>query len=47
MLRGQPAAGKAETMRAEYKKVRKALRAAGIRDDDPGYCWVDLPAKSP
>jgi hypothetical protein len=43
MLRRQPAAASAETMRAEYKKVRKALRAAGTSDDDPGYCWVDLP----
>jgi hypothetical protein len=39
MLRGQPAAASAETMRAEYKKVRKALRAAGTSDDDPGYRW--------
>jgi len=43
MLRGEPAAASAETMRAEYKKVRRALRAAGTSDDDPGYRWVDLP----
>ena len=45
MLRGQPAAASAETMRAEYKKVRKALRDAGANDDDAGYRWDDLPAQ--
>jgi hypothetical protein len=45
-LRGQPAEATAETMWAEYKKVRAALRDAGVSDDDPGYRWVDLPDKT-
>jgi hypothetical protein len=46
-LRGQPAEATAGTMWGDYKRVRKALRAAGVPDDDPGYRWVDLPDKSP
>jgi hypothetical protein len=44
-LRGAPAEASAETMWRDYKLVRKALRAAGVRDDDPGYRWIDLPDK--
>jgi hypothetical protein len=38
-LRGQPAEASPDHMWAEYKKVRRLLRAAGtVRDDDdPGY----------
>ena len=46
MLRGHPAEAGPDWMEKEYKKVRKALRAAGVSDDDPGYRWVDLPDKS-
>ena len=47
MLRGWPAEAEAETMWKDYKEVRKALRAAGVPDDDPGYRWIDLPDKKP
>jgi hypothetical protein len=30
----------------EYLEHRKALRAAGLPNDDPGYRRVDLPDKS-
>src|SRR5262249_17807016 len=44
--RGQPAKASSDRMWTEYKNVRKALRAAGVRDDDPGYRRVDLPDKT-
>jgi hypothetical protein len=40
-LRGQPAEASAEWMMKEYSRVRKALRAAGIPDNELGYHWVD------
>jgi hypothetical protein len=43
-LRGTPAAAEPETMWKSYKRVRKALRTAGLGDDDPGYRWIDRPA---
>jgi hypothetical protein len=46
-LHGWPARGSAETMWKEYKEFRKALTAAGVDDDDPGYRWIDLPDKTP
>jgi hypothetical protein len=46
MLRGQPAEASPDRMWAEYRKVRKALRAAGVRDDDSGYRSIDLPDKT-
>jgi hypothetical protein len=45
ILRDQPARASPDRMWAEYKIWRRALRAAGVRDDDPGYRWVDLPDK--
>jgi hypothetical protein len=45
-LRGQPAEASPDRMWAEYRKVRKALRAAGVRDDDSGYRSIDLPDKT-
>jgi hypothetical protein len=47
VLRGQPAEAERDTMWTAYKEVRKALRDAGVHDDDPGYRWVDLPDKTP
>jgi hypothetical protein len=44
MLRGAPAAADRETMWGDYKKVKAAMRAAGVADDDPGYRWVGSPA---
>jgi hypothetical protein len=43
MLRGQPAAASPLRMWAEYKKVRRWMRAAGTvcDDDDAGYHWID------
>jgi hypothetical protein len=41
LLHGQPAGASAETMRRDYKEMRKSLREAGVRNDDPGYRWVD------
>jgi hypothetical protein len=46
-LRGQRADASPDRMWAEYKKVRKALRAAGVHDDDPGYRWIDRRTKTP
>ena len=46
VLRGQPAAAGRDWMWKEYLEYRKALRAAGVPDDDPGYRWVDQPDKS-
>src|SRR5262249_52061711 len=42
-LRGAPAEAEADMMWTDYKSVRKALRAAGLADDDPGYRWCDTP----
>jgi hypothetical protein len=46
-LRGESAGASPETMWKEYKKKRKALRAAGVCDDDPGYRRIDLSDKAP
>jgi hypothetical protein len=45
-LRGTPAEAGPDMMWKDYKRVRAALRAAGVHDDDPGYRRVDLPDKS-
>jgi hypothetical protein len=42
-LRDTPSAASPKTMAEEYKRVRKALRAAhpDLRNDDPGYRWAE------